>query len=90
MNPSPHPEQPLSLVSGLLDDFPQVTCADAYRPFETSLAGLQHDLGFGAVPEDVHMRRFVIVNEHHEPKPVSAMDDHHENNPSRLGFKRAT
>jgi hypothetical protein len=88
MNRSPPCEQPFALAPRLLHDATQISAADASDPIQRYACWpSQDDLRFAAMPEHMHVRRAVVVGEDHESKAVSAVNGHHENNPSLLGFQ---
>lgn len=61
--------------SRLLHQLAQVAAADAGHPFERyARCSFQDDLRLVALAESMHVRRIMIVREHHEPEAVGAVE----------------
>jgi hypothetical protein len=84
----PHRHQSPVLALDFLHDPTQIASTNAYEPVEPDpTCHFQHDLGFTALAEHVHMRRAVMGSKNHEPEAMGTVHRHHQNNPSKLGFK---
>jgi hypothetical protein len=78
MNLSPSGNQPVALLFRLAQDTAQIAARDAGCPVKVQPARpVERDLRFATLPDDMNMRRAVIVDKDHEAEAEGTMDRHH-------------